>query len=74
MGLKVLFLNTNDFSYTFHKDIYTIEPHQTYEGCLSAVVVENVKPGKNLITLAVSDRIAAFATAGNEVEIIVEQP
>ena len=74
MGLKVLFLNTNDFSYTFHKDIYTIEPHQTYEGRLSAVVVENVKSGKNLITLAVSVRIAAFATAGNEVEIIVEQP
>ena len=74
MGLKVLFLDNNAYSYTFHERIGAIEPYQTYEGHLSAIVGDDVKLGKNLIVLAVSDRIAAFATAGNEKEIIVEQP
>ena len=74
MGLKVLYLDNNTASYTFHKDIGILEGQHTYEGHLSAVVVDDVEPGKNLITLAVSDRIAAFATAGNEVEIVIEPP
>ena len=74
IGLKVLFLSTNGFSYAIHQEIHIIEPHQTYEGHLSALVGENAKSGKNRIALGVSDRIATFATAGNEVEIMIEQP
>ena len=74
MGLKVLFLSTNDFSYTFHESIGFLEPYETYKGHLTAVVGDEVKPGKNTVALAVSDRIAAFATAGNEVEIVIERP
>ena len=74
MDLKVLFLNTNDVSYTIHKRINHLEPNQTYEGHLSAIIGENVKPGKNHVALSIGDRIATFATAGNEVEIMIELP
>ena len=74
MGLKVLFLNTNDYSYAHHPRIDRLEPHQTYKGYLFAIVGESVRPGKTRLTLGVSDRIATFATAGNEVEIRIAQP
>ena len=74
MDLKVIFLNTNDFIYTIHKKINQLEPHQTYEGHLSAIIGENIKPGKNSIALGISDRIATFATAGHTVDIMIGQP
>ena len=71
MGLRVLFLTTNDFSYAFHKRIGVIGPHQTYEGHLTAIVGEEIQPGKNHIALGVNDRIATFATAGSGIDIVV---
>ena len=74
MGLRVLFLTTNDFSYVLHKKIGVLEAHQTYEGQLRAVVGDEVKPGRNRITLGVSDRIAVFATERKGIEIVIERP
>ncbi|MBR1514265.1 MAG: glycosyltransferase family 39 protein [Bacteroidales bacterium] len=74
MGLKVLFLANDSFSYAIHQKINLIVPCQTHEGHLSAIIGKDVKLGKNRIALGVSDRIATFVTAGNEREIMIVQP
>jgi hypothetical protein len=72
MGLRVLFLTTNDFSYARYDKIGAVAPHATYEGRLTAIVGEDVKPGRNRIALGVNDRIATFATAGTGINIEIQ--
>ena len=71
MGLHVLFLTTNNFSFATYKHIGVIGPHQTYEGSLTAIVGEEIPSGKNRIAIGINDRIAVFATAGSGIDIEV---
>ena len=73
MDLKLLFLDTNEVLYGFYGKIGTLPPNTTHEGRFFAIVDDEVHTGRNHITLSIGDRIATFATHGQEVEILVKE-
>ena len=72
MGLKILFLTSNDFCYCFHDPIDVLLPNETLSGHLFAVVGEEVQLGKNRLALGVSDRISTFVTDESCKDVIIE--
>ena len=74
MNLKLMFLDTNEVLYGFHRDIGTLAPHATYEGRFFAIVDDKLSAGRNHLILGIGDRIATFTTPGNEVEVMISQP
>jgi len=72
MDLKLLFVDTNEVLYGFYGDIGIIGPQATYEGRLFAIVDDKMNIGRNHLTLSIGDRIATFATQGQEVEILLQ--
>ena len=69
MHLLVLFADLNEALLCQYDALPPLQPGQTYEGQLKAVVSESIAPGTHRATLAIGDRIAIYATSGKTVEM-----
>ena len=75
MHLRIVpqYLSTNDFGFCYYDNRIVIPPHATYNGYLLTIVSDNIKPGKNDLTLGLGDGISSFITEGSRVKVeIVE--
>ena len=73
INISMRYLSSNQFCYCFYDDAIRIAPHATYSGQLFTIVGDSVSEGHNRLAIGLGDRVAAFVTEENHIDVMVRE-